>query len=443
MSRRHTTRTATWTNWAGCETAHPTAVLRPETTGAVRDAVLDAARRGRRLKVVGAGHSFSGLAVTDGVLLSLDRLSGIVAVDGPTADRGAEVAFLAGTRLRDVPGLLRPHGLALANQGDVDPQSLAGAVSTGTHGTGLGFTGFAGMVRRFRTVTPDGTVHDCRPGDPLFDLGRVGLGALGVMTEITLAVVPSFVLSAVERAEPLAPLVESFPERCAAVDHLEYYWFPGTDVAHVKTNTHLPADTPTSPVPRWREIVADEAVNNGVFGALCRVMHHAPGITPAVNRLSARVLAQREFSDHAHDVFVSSRRVRFAEMEYAVPLADAPEVLREVHRVIDGCGEHVGFPVEVRCAGADDVPLSTAHDRDSCYIAVHRYHRDDHRALFRHVEPVLVAAGGRPHWGKIHTLDHEGLLAVHPDLADVAELRGRVDPDGMLRNATVDRIFGL
>lgn len=154
MSRRHTTRTATWTNWAGCETAHPTAVLRPETTGAVRDAVLDAARRGRRLKVVGAGHSFSGLAVTDGVLLSLDRLSGIVAVDGPTADRGAEVTFLAGTRLRDVPGLLRPHGLALANQGDVDPQSLAGAVSTGTHGTGLGFTGFAGMVRRFRTVTP-------------------------------------------------------------------------------------------------------------------------------------------------------------------------------------------------------------------------------------------------------------------------------------------------
>lgn len=434
--------TTTWRNWSGAQTAHPQAFVQPATEAELVGVVRDAAARGLHVKTVGAGHSFTPAAVTDGVLVNLDNLTGLVHVDKDAM----EVTFLAGTRLRDIPRLLRPHGLALANQGDVDPQSLAGALSTSTHGTGAGFTGFAGMVRGLRMVTADGVIHDAGPGDPLYHYGRVSIGALGVLTQVTMAVVDTFILAAVEKAEPLVPVVADFPALAREVDHLEYYWFPGTDVAHVKRNTRHTAaekDSVPSPVPRWKSVVDDELVSNVAYGAMCGIMHAAPKTTGFFNRVSAGALAQREYADYAHDVFVSKRRVRFNEMEYSVPLADATEVLGEVHRVIDACGVPVGFPVEVRATAADDVPLSTAKGRESCYIAVHRYHRDDFREFFRHVEPVLVAAGGRPHWGKHHTLGFAELSAVHEDLAAVADLRALIDPDGMFRNPYVDRVFGL
>lgn len=434
--------TTTWHNWSRAQTAHPQAFVQPATEAELVGVVRDAAARGLHVKTVGAGHSFTPAAVTHGVLVNLDNLTGLVHVDKDAM----EVTFLAGTRLRDIPGLLRPHGLALANQGDVDPQSLAGALSTSTHGTGVGFTGFAGMVRGLRIVTADGVVHDAGPGDPLFECGRVSIGALGVLTQVRMAVVDTFILSAVEKAEPLGPVVENFTALAHEVDHLEYYWFPGTSVAHVKRNTRHPLsdrDNVPGSVPRWKSVIDDELVSNAAYGAMCRVMSVAPKTTGFFNRVSAGALAQREYADVAHDVFVSKRRVRFNEMEYSVPLADAPEVLAEVHRAIDACGIPVGFPIEVRATAADDVPLSTAKGRESCYIAAHRYHRDDYREFFRVLEPILVAAGGRPHWGKHHTLGFAELSAVHEDLTTVAALRSQVDPDGMFRNPYVDRVFGL
>lgn len=434
--------TTTWHNWSRAQTAHPQAFVQPATEAELVGVVRDAAARGLHVKTVGAGHSFTPAAVTDGVLVNLDNLTGLVHVDKDAM----EVTFLAGTRLRDIPGLLRPHGLALANQGDVDPQSLAGALSTSTHGTGLGFTGFAGMVQGLRIVTADGVVHDAGPGDPLFECGRVSIGALGVLTQVRMAVVDTFILSAVEKAEPLGPVVENFTALAHEVDHLEYYWFPGTSVAHVKRNTRHPLsdrDNVPGSVPRWKSVIDDELVSNAAYGAMCRVMSVAPKTTGFFNRVSAGALAQREYADVAHDVFVSKRRVRFNEMEYSVPLTDAPEVLAEVHRAIDACGIPVGFPIEVRATAADDVPLSTAKGRESCYIAAHRYHRDDYREFFRVLEPILVAAGGRPHWGKHHTLGFAELSAVHEDLTTVAALRSQVDPDGMFRNPYVDRVFGL
>jgi len=434
--------TTTWHNWSRAQTAHPQAFVQPATEAELVGVVRDAAARGQHVKTVGAGHSFTPAAVTDGVLVNLDNLTGLVHVDKDAM----EVTFLAGTRLRDIPGLLRPHGLALANQGDVDPQSLAGALSTSTHGTGVGFTGFAGMVQGLRIVTADGVVHDAGPGDPLFECGRVSIGALGVLTQVRMAVVDTFILSAVEKAEPLGPVMENFTALAHEVDHLEYYWFPGTSVAHVKRNTRHPLsdrDNVPGSVPRWKSVIDDELVSNAAYGAMCRVMSVAPKTTGFFNRVSAGALAQREYADVAHDVFVSKRRVRFNEMEYSVPLADAPEVLAEVHRAIDACGIPVGFPIEVRATAADDVPLSTAKGRESCYIAAHRYHRDDYREFFRVLEPILVAAGGRPHWGKHHTLGFAELSAVHEDLTTVAALRSQVDPDGMFRNPYVDRVFGL
>lgn len=443
-SQRFTTPRTGWKNWSGITTSRPQLFTQPRNEHELSELIERAAASGARVKPVGAGHSFTDVAATDGIQINLDKMSGLVRVD-----RDSMTARIkAGTRLRDIPALLHPHGVALANQGDVDPQALAGAVSTGTHGTGLGFTGFAGMVRAFRIVTPSGEVVEATPEAPgiagrLYELGRVSLGAYGVITEIELDIVDTFVLEAVEQAEELSGVIDTFADRARAVDHFEYYWFPHTGVAHTKTNTRRPGDHPTKPIPRWKAVVEDELANNLVFGAMCHLASAIPPLSAPLARISAKTLAQREYSDLAHDVFVSSRRVRFNEMEYAIPLTDATEVLREIRQAINSCGEQVLFPIEVRATAADDVPLSTAKGRETCYIAVHRFHKDDHRALFRAVEPILKAAGGRPHWGKLHTLTHEELAERHEDLERAMELRTKVDPKGTFRNAMTDRIFGL
>lgn len=436
--------TPTWRNWSGIVTSRPREILQPRTEEEVREIITHAAERHLRVKAVGAGHSFMPLAQTDGVLINLDHLSGVVAID-----RTAMTArLLAGTRLRDIPALLRPHGLALANQGDVDPQSIVGAISTGTHETGIGHTGFAGMVRGFRIVTPDGQTRDASPGAPglegrLFDLARISLGAFGIVTEVELDVVDSFILKASERTASLDSTIADFEQQVRGTDHFEFYWFPHTDVVHAKRNERLPATGAITPIPRWRKVAADEVTNNGLFGAMCQLASTFPRLTEPFAHLSAKFLDQREYSDHAHSVFVSTRRVRFNEMEYSVPLTDATEVLSEVRAALNRSDQHVLFPIEVRATAADSVPMSTAKGRESCYIAVHRFHRDDHVALFRQIEPILFAADGRPHWGKIHTLGFAELSERHEDLAAAAALRAEVDPDGMFVNDMVRRIFGI
>lgn len=449
--------TAVWRNWSGTQTCRPERTLRPATEEAVAAAVAEAAAAGGVVRPLGAGHSFTPVACTGGLRLQLDELSGLVAVD----HAAGTVTLRAGTRLRDIPGLLRPLGLALPNQGDVDPQSVAGAVSTGTHGTGAGFTGFAGTVRAFRIIGADGVARDCRPDAPgeageLFRLGRLGLGVFGVLTELTMTAVPAFHLLADEHPEDFEALRREFPARVRAADHLEFYWFPGTDAALVKDNRRIPdaelaawAASPeaagvTRPtrLGRVRGFIDEELISNGALWAMCELARARPGLVPRLNALAARTVPRRRWVGPAHDVFVSPRRVRFAEMEYAVALDDAPEVLAEIRRVIDAAGAHVSFPLEVRAAAADDVALSTAYGRQSCYIAVHRYHREDHRDYFALVEPVLAAAGGRPHWGKLHTLGAAGLRERYPLFDEVARLRARLDPEGVFLNDHLRGLFG-
>lgn len=449
MSTTTTTRkpayNSRWVNWSGVSAAQPRKQVAPRDEAELIQIIQRAAASGEKVKPIGAGHSFTSVATTEGIQVSLDNLAGLIHFD----PEKMTARLRAGTRLRDVPGILAPLGVALANQGDVDPQSLAGAIGTSTHGTGLGFTGFAGMLRAFRIITPDGQAHECYPGadgiaGELYDIARVSLGAYGIITEVEMDVVDTFVLHAVERAEPNDEVVENFAERVRGKDHLEFYWFPGTDVAHVKTNTRLPGNTPTNPIPRWKEVLDDELLNNGAYRVMNDLAHHFPSLSRPFAKLSAKTLAQREYSNVAHNVFVSARRVRFNEMEYSVPLADAREILRDVQHTMNTCGEQVLFPIEVRATAADDVPLSTAKGRESCYIAIHRYNKDSHQALFRHIEPIFKAAsGGRPHWGKLHTLTHEDLLERHEDLARACEIRAKVDPQGMMRNAMIDCVFGL
>ena len=429
-----------WQNWARTERVRPQRVEYPPTVAAVRRSVAAAAARGLPVKAVGAGHSFTGIAAAPGVLLELTDLSGLVSVDRERS----RVRMLAGTRLHQVPALLAPYGLAMENLGDIDRQSIAGAISTGTHGTGARFGGIATQVVAATLVTADGellTVDETENADMLPAV-TLGLGALGILVDVTIQCVPAFVLRAVERPEPLADVVARLPERAAAEDHFEFYWFPHTDVALTKTNTRLPADAERSPQPRMSKWVDDILVGNGLHQAVCSVGRAAPASVPAINRLSARVWGDRTFSDASHRVFATARGVRFREMEYAVPVERLADAFRGLQEVIDAHDWRIEFPVEVRVAASDDLWMSTAHGRASGYVAVHRYWRADHADYFAAVEEVMRAHGGRPHWGKLHTQDAASLRAVYPRFDDFVALRDRLDPDRRFRNAYLDRVLG-
>ncbi|MCS5715308.1 FAD-binding protein [Herbiconiux sp. CPCC 205716] len=438
-----TAANGTWRNWARTEAVKPQRVERPASIGAVQRAVRAAARGGQRIKAVGAGHSFTGIAVATGVLLELDALSGLVSVDRERS----RVTLLAGTRLHQLPALLGPHELALANMGDIDRQSISGAISTGTHGTGARFGGLATQVVGLTLVTADGELLriDEHENAELLPAAALSLGALGIIVEVTLQCVPAFVLHAVERPLPLDEVLDGLhgPEGVVETsDHFEFYWFPHTRSAVTKTNTRLAASAPTRPLSRMSSFVDDTLLANGVYAVTCAAGRVAPAIIPTVNGLAERLWSNREFSDLSHRVFATSRTVRFREMEYAVPAADVPEVLRAVDALIEERGWRISFPIEVRFAPADGLWLSTASGRDSGYIAVHRYHREDHREYFEAVEEIMTAHAGRPHWGKLHTRGAAELAALYPQHGAFVALRDRLDPDRVFTNAYLDRVLG-
>ncbi|MET0784895.1 MAG: D-arabinono-1,4-lactone oxidase [Leifsonia flava] len=432
---------AVWRNWARTESVRPARVERPATTGAVQRAVEAAARTGMRLKPVGAGHSFTGIAVAPGVQLDLTDLSGITDVD---AER-QRVTFAAGTRLHQLPRLLAPHGLGLTNMGDIDRQSILGATSTGTHGTGGRFGGIATQIRALTLVTASGELLRVSETEnpELLGAAALGLGALGVVVDVTLQLVPAFALHAVERPEPLEGVLEDYLERSQSADHFEFYWFPHTATALTKTNTRLPADAPLKPLGRFSRFVDDELVANGAYRMLCALGTSFPGTVPATARLAERFSGNRDFTDAAPSVFVTNRTVRFREMEYALPREAVPSAMREVRQLIDRNDWRVSFPLEVRSAAADDLWLSTASGRDTGYIAVHRYYREDQRPYFSAVEAIMRAHDGRPHWGKMHDLEAAELATMYPRFDDFVALRDRLDPAGMFANPYLDRVLGV
>lgn len=442
-SGRGTTTAASSRNWGSCETWSPSATVRPEGLDELTSVVAQTAARGGRVKPIGAGHSFSPIAATDDVQLDLGALSGLTQVD---RDAG-RVRARAGTHLYALGPLLGAHGLALANMGDIDRQTVGGAISTSTHGTGLRYTGYAGMVTGLELLTADGTLRwvDAAHEPELFEAARVSLGALGVITEAEFTVCESFLLRAEEQAEPIEETVARFEERSRAADHHEFYWFPGTGLGLTKTNTRLPLGADLDPLPPLRTRLMDGVLANGVYELMCRLGAAAPRTVAALNRLSCRGVDRRTYTDVSYNVFVADRSVRFKEMEYALPLEafeQAFEGLREINAAMFRDGRGVSFPVEVRTAAADDVWLSTAHGRESVYIAVHRYHREDHTEYFREVEDLFVSLGGRPHWGKMHTRDAAWAAQAYPHHADWCRVRDAVDPQRVFTNRYVERLFG-
>ncbi|NHC24672.1 FAD-binding protein [Nocardioides sp. IC4_145] len=434
-------RSVEWSNWSGLEQARPSRVVRPGDVAGIVAEVERARERRSTVKMVGTGHSFTGIAAPEETMLVPSGMAGIVAVDR----EAMTVTALAGTRLQDLNEALERLGLSLHNMGDIAEQTLAGAVSTGTHGTGGLAGGLAAQLAGLELVTGTGeVVRATAEDDPeLLDLARVGLGALGVLTTLTFRVEPLFLLEA--REEPMAwdAALATYDEMTASSHHVDLYWFPHTDRTMVKRNDRLAADvSEAEPLAQWRSWLDDDFLSNSVFGVLNAAANRVPAVIPRMNQVSARALSARTYSDVAHRVFTSPRKVVFREMEYAVPRADGLEVLRECRRVIDASDVRVTFPVEVRSTPADDVALSTASGRDSFYLAFHTHRDADHCRYFALVEPVLRAAGGRPHWGKVHTMAAEDLAPAYPRFADFLALRDRLDPDRVFANAYLRRVLG-
>lgn len=393
------------------------------------------------IKAVGAGHSFTGIAVAPGVLLDLSDLQGLVSVD----EARRQVTLLAGTRLHRIPALLEPYGLAMANLGDIDRQSISGAISTGTHGTGIEFGGLATQVVGVTVVGADGEFRriDENNSPELLPAYALGLGALGILVEVTIQCVPSFLMHEVDRPHSVAEVTANVLEWARSNDHFEFYWFPHTDTALTKTTERLPESAVRHPLPVVGKWIDESLLSNGVYRAVCAAATTVPAIIPPFSRLATKLTGDREYTDRSHRVLTQSRNVRFREMEYALPAEAVTDAFGELQALIAQRGWKISFPVEVRFAAADDRWLSTAYGRESGYIAVHRYWRENPSEYFTAVESIMRSYGGRPHWGKMHTQSAQSLREMYPRFDDFVALRDQVDPDRLFRNRYLDRVLGL
>jgi FAD-linked oxidoreductase len=412
-------------------------IEKPSSNAEVVALIKRAVNSQQRVKVVGSGHSFTGNAVPDEVMVDLARMNQILNVD----HANGLITVQAGIVLSDLNAHLELHQLSMPNLGDVTYQTLAGALSTSTHGTGLQRTGLAAQIRSFKIISASGELLFCDPqhNSEVFHCGRVSLGALGVITEVTLNVVPAFNLRAVEQPMRISHVLDNFPQLITDNDFFEFYWVPHTKWALTKAN-NVSTDVTDSP-GRFATWYNKMFMENYAFGMLCRVGRLFPRLIPRLATIlpsSGRV----EYVNVSHRIFSSKRLVKFYEMEYSIPLDALVPALREVMQMVDDRGFRISFPVEVRCTGSDDIPFSTSTGRRSAYIAVHMFKGSEYDEYFSAVETILRKYEGRPHWGKIHNLNANDISSLYPEYQRFIEVRNQLDPEGVFTNDYLRRVLG-
>ena len=427
-----------WRNWAGNQVCAPGAVAHPSDVHELAQIVKDAAAAGSTVKVVGAGHSFTDIACTTGTQVVLDRYAGLVSADVAAG----LVTVQAGMTLGALNEALDALGLALANLGDIAYQTISGALSTGTHGTGAKLGALSTFVEAMELVTGDGSVLTCsRAENPeVFAAARVGLGALGVVSTITLRCVPAFTLRAVNEPMRLDDVLEVLDEHVEGNDHFEFNWFPHTEWVQAKQNNRVAS--PPEPRARAKEWFDEVFLENVALKAAWRVGRRVPSTIPAISRQLTKAITHVESTEKSYKVFTTPRLVRFYEMEYGVPRAAVSDCLRELRSFIDSSGLLIQVPVEVRFVAADDIPLSMASGRDSAFVACHVFEGRGYEQYFRGVERIMAGAGGRPHWGKLHFQTAETLAPRYPEWSRFRAVRDQIDPQRVFTNAYLDRVLG-
>ncbi|MGN6376493.1 MAG: D-arabinono-1,4-lactone oxidase [Sphingomonas sp.] len=415
-----------WRNWSGSVTAAPAAVLRPRDEAALAAAVAATGH----VRVTGAGHSFMPLCATDGLLLSLEDMAGDLTI---APDRRT-VTAPAGWSLKRLTAALWEEGLSLANQGDVNPQSLAGATATGTHGTGRGLGSLATICRAFRLMQPDGTILTCSPREnpELFEAQRLSLGLFGVTLAIEIEVVPAYHLAERIEKRRLPELVEQFDTLADTHRHAEFWLFPHSDKAIVKT---LSLTEPCPPPASYSDM------EETAFGRVCDVGARLPFLIPMLQKgMMLTPMASRR-SGPAHLIFPSDRTVPFEEMEYELPQAAGMAALQAVLRWIRDKSLPVAFPFEYRLVDGDDIWMSPMNRGPCVSISMHQFHKMPWETLFPEAEAIFRAHGGRPHWAKRHTLTRADVDALYPMTERYRAVRRRVDPSGKFLNPHLAELF--
>jgi FAD-linked oxidoreductase len=418
-----------WRNWSGSVVARPHRIARPRGLDELATIVTTSSR----VRMMGAGHSFMPLCETTGTLLSLSDLEGDIEV---SPDRRS-VWAPAGWSLARLTEALWQQGLSLYNQGDVNPQSLAGATATGTHGTGETLGSISTQVTGVRLMCADGKIVTCdaQMEPELFQAQRLGLGLLGVVIAMRIDVLPAYHLE--ERVErwPLEEALERFDELAAASRHMEFWVFPYA--RHVILKRLHPAE-PDGPYRHAND------VNEGAFRVACNLSRRVPRLIPTLQRGMMRAIGgAKERIGPAYRIFAQERTVRFEEMEYEVPRAAGLETLREALDHVRKARLPLAFPFEVRTVAADDIWLSPFHAGPCLSISVHQYAGMPWRREFAEVEAVLAGAGGRPHWAKRHSLRPEDAHRLYPHLPHFLAVRRSVDPEGKFVNALFGTLFGI
>lgn len=394
-----------WANWAGNVKASPRRQVRPGSEEEIVELLRSATAQKEKVRPVGSGHSFQPLCATDDLLLSLEEMTGVI-------ESGPDWALIrAGTRLGDLGEELHRLGLGMENLGDIDRQGLAGAVSTGTHGTGPGLGSLATQVTGLRLITSDGAILDLdRKNEPRFDGMVVSLGALGVVTRIRLRLLPRYRLHERSWALDAQVCLDSLEELIGATRHFEFFWLPGEDLCACKA-LH-PAEGPIS--------VEETGVD----------------LDPRLARYigSPRV-------DWSHRIFPSVRDRRFVEMEYAVPARSGPDAFAEIRWLMQERHAYVRWPVEYRTLAADPLWLSPAFERDTVTISVHQAVDEPYADFFADAESVFRRYDGRPHWGKVHGLGATDFKAIYPQWGNFLNVRRELDPAGTFLNRHLEEIL--
>lgn len=424
-------------NWSRHLHWQPAEIAYPRTEAEVQALVQRSAAAGRHLRVIGSGHSFTPLCVTEDVLLSLDYWQGLESVDKVTG----LVTVRAGTKLHTLNHLLHAEGLALENLGDIDRQSIGGTISTGTHGTGLAFGNISTQLRAIRFVNGRGELVECSTTErpDLFRAAQVSLGALGVITAVTLQCVPAYQLELVVDKMRLDEVLQTYPQLNADHRNFEFYWFPNTDYVMTKRSNTVVAAVAG---PGLADFFQEYVLENYAFQALCELSYRLPRTSRWVSRLSAATIGHHRKVAHSHQVYATTRLVRFNEMEYNVPLTVYPDAMRALTAWINRHNWRVHFPIENRFVRGDDIYLSPAQGRDSAYIACHVYYKKDFLPYFTALEAILRDHEGRPHWGKWHTMKAAELAGRYPHYQDFNRHRGEQDPEGVFLTSYLAELLG-
>ena len=426
-----------WTNWAGDQACEPASIERPGTLAALQKTVADSVSRGLRVRASASGHSFTDCALTEGTMVRLDGLTRKLDFDRDSGLFKVE----AGSVLHDLNRMLDADGVAFENLGDIDRQTVAGSISTGTHGTGERFQNVSAQVEALEVIAPDGsmvTINDSEPD--LLRAARVAVGALGIVYSVTVRTVPAYTINRVDSPKPLGEVLESFDELNAGTDHFEFYVFPGTEVALCRESRRT--DEPPAPKPGWLVYAQEVMLENWVGQAFAAAVRMRPTLAPTVAKLAARGLGRATKIDESYKVFASERHIKFTEMEYGVPRERGRELIEGVLEIAKRPELHVAWPIEVRFVKGDDSFLSPSHEQDTCYVAVHQDMKLGWEPYMRRVESLARELGGRPHWGKRHFRTAADLSAAYPKWADFQAARKRLDPTGAFTNTYTDRVLG-